>query len=152
MTSFLLNENNIVHYANTPSILHGYKNDNFHDIFLLFFLSNKDCCYKLEPPQRVPTIYVLRKNKKNITIFHLKIIILTAVKYSTISHGHVCVMLYIRMSEKSSKRIISLIKCVGELFRTLCTSRRRTVHASLWKHIMILVSGKSRLKTRGQLD
>ena len=29
---------------------------------------------------RVPTIYVLNENKKNITILHLKIIIFTAVK------------------------------------------------------------------------
>ena len=32
--------------------------------------------------ERVPTIYALCKNKKNITIFHLKIIIFTAVKKS----------------------------------------------------------------------
>ena len=29
---------------------------------------------------------------KSITIFHLKIIIFTAVKYHSILHGHVCVM------------------------------------------------------------
>ena len=29
---------------------------------------------------------------KNIIIFHLKIIIFTAVKYHSILHGHVCVM------------------------------------------------------------
>ena len=33
-----------------------------------------------EAVQRVPTINVLSKNKKNITFFHLKIIIFTAVK------------------------------------------------------------------------
>ena len=37
-------------------------------------------------------IYVLRKNKKNITIFHLKIIILKAVKYCCILHRRVIVM------------------------------------------------------------
>ena len=37
-------------------------------------------------------IYVLSKNKKNIRIFHLKIIIFIAVKYCRILHGHVCVM------------------------------------------------------------
>ena len=44
--------------------------------------------------KRVPTIYVLSKNKKNITIVHLKFIIFTAVKYCSIGilHGHVCVM------------------------------------------------------------
>ena len=37
-------------------------------------------------------IYVLCKIKKNITFFHLKITIFTAVKYCCILHGHVCVM------------------------------------------------------------
>ena len=37
---------------------------------------------------RVSTIYVLSKNKKNITIFHLTIIIFTAVKNHSILHGH----------------------------------------------------------------
>ena len=37
-------------------------------------------------------IYVLSKNKKTITIFHLKIIIFTAVKYCCILHGRVFVM------------------------------------------------------------
>ena len=32
------------------------------------------------------------KNKKNITTFHLKIVIFIAVKYCSILHGHVCVM------------------------------------------------------------
>ena len=42
-------------------------------IFFLFLLQNIDCGYSLEPPLRVPTIYVLSKNKKNIKIFQLKI-------------------------------------------------------------------------------
>ena len=41
---------------------------------------------------RVPTIYVLSKNKKIITIFHLQIIFFTAVQNCSILHGHVCVM------------------------------------------------------------
>ena len=41
---------------------------------------------------RVPTIYVLSKNKKNITIFHLKISIFTAVKNCSILHGRVFVI------------------------------------------------------------
>ena len=41
---------------------------------------------------RAPTINVLSKNKKNITIFHLKIIIFTAVKSSWLMHGRVFVM------------------------------------------------------------
>ena len=43
--------------------------------------------------RRVPTIYVLSKNTKNITIFHLKIIIFIAVKFCSILHGRVCVMM-----------------------------------------------------------
>ena len=39
----------------------------------------------------VRTIYVLSKNKKNITIFRLKIFIFSAVKYRSILHGYVCV-------------------------------------------------------------
>ena len=35
---------------------------------------------------------VLSKNKKTITIVHLKIIIFTAMKNRSISHGHVFVM------------------------------------------------------------
>ena len=39
-----------------------------------------------------PTINILSNNKKNITIFHLKIDIFTAIKYCCILYGHVCVM------------------------------------------------------------
>ena len=46
--------------------------------FFLFLLQNIDCGYSLE--QRVPSINVLSKNKKNIKKFHLKIIIFTAFK------------------------------------------------------------------------
>ena len=42
--------------------------------------------------KRVPTIYVLSKNKNIIKNFHLKIIFFTAVKYCCILHGRVCVM------------------------------------------------------------
>ena len=49
-------------------------------IFFLFLLQN--------------IINVLSKNKKNIIIFHLKIIIFSAMKYRCILHGHVCVMIY----------------------------------------------------------
>ena len=37
-------------------------------------------------------IYVLSNSKKNIKIFHLKIIVFTAVKYCSILHRRVCVM------------------------------------------------------------
>ena len=43
--------------------------------------------------ERVPIIYVFSKNKKNITIFHMKIIIFTVVKNLRIWHGHFCVIL-----------------------------------------------------------
>ena len=38
----------------------------------LFLLKNIDCGYSLEPPRRVPTIYVSSRNMKNIS-FYLKI-------------------------------------------------------------------------------
>ena len=41
---------------------------------------------------RVPTINVLSKNKKNITFFHLKILIFTALKTRSVLHGHDFVM------------------------------------------------------------
>ena len=64
--------------------------------FFLFLLQNIDCGYSLE---RVPTIHVLSKNKKkNITIFHLKIIIFAAVKNCCILHGRVFVMAMISLS------------------------------------------------------
>ena len=40
----------------------------------------------------VPTIYVLSKHKKNITLCHLKINIFTAVTYRNILYGRVTVM------------------------------------------------------------
>ena len=52
-------------------------------IFLIFALKHRLC---------VPMIYVLSKNKKNITIFHLKIIIFTAMKNRRILHRHVIVL------------------------------------------------------------
>ena len=37
-------------------------------IIFLIFVKNIDCGYSLEPPRRVPTIYVLSKYMKNIRI------------------------------------------------------------------------------------
>ena len=54
----------------------------------LFLLKNIDCGYSLEPP----TINVLSKNKKNITVLHMQILFFTAVKYHSILRGRVCVM------------------------------------------------------------
>ena len=58
----------ISHYANMSVqytvIFHGCKNDNFQmkkcNVFHIF-AQNIDCGYMLEPPHRVPTIYVLQQ-------------------------------------------------------------------------------------------
>ena len=47
--------------------------------FLIFALKHRLCEY-LRIASRVPTIYVLSKNKKNIKIFQRKNVIFTAVK------------------------------------------------------------------------
>ena len=57
--------------------------------FVSYFRYKTDCGYSLEP--RVPAINVLSKNKKNITTFHQKIFIFTAVKYYSILYGRVFV-------------------------------------------------------------
>ena len=56
-------------YLNILKILPP-KNENFQIIFFYIFhisAQNIDCGYSLEPPRRVrvPTIYVLSRNKKN---------------------------------------------------------------------------------------
>ena len=59
-------------------------------LFFLFLLKNIDCGYSLEPPrrgERVPTIYVLSKNKKNIKIFPVKVLIFTTKKFSVYCIG-----------------------------------------------------------------
>ena len=57
------------------------------------------------------TIYVLGKNKKYTTIFHLKIIIFTAVKYCSILHTcrHVCVMFNIYSSINLCKQTATTV-------------------------------------------
>ena len=45
--------------------------------------------------KRVPTIYVLSKNKKMSHFFHLKIQVFTSVKYCSILHGRVFVICHI---------------------------------------------------------
>ena len=63
-------------------------------IFLLFLLQNIDCGYSLAEAVLTCTHNLcFGQNKKNIRNFHLKIIIFTAVKYFSILHGHVCVMI-----------------------------------------------------------
>ena len=66
-------------------------------IFLIFALKHRYGC-SLEPPHwGVSNVYpqsVLSKNKKTITFFQLKIIVFTSVKYRSILHRHVCVMVF----------------------------------------------------------
>lgn len=50
---------------------------------------------------------------------------------------------YSRMSEKSSTKMMWPIKWGGERSSTECTVLRSTDHASLWKHIMTSVGGRS---------
>ena len=59
----------------------------------------------------VSTINVLSKNKKNITIFHLKIIFFTAVKNCSVLHGRVFVMQ-------------SIGSAAGHAFVVACVERR----------------------------
>ena len=61
------------YYHNTPMHytvnLNGCKSDNFlvenFRFFLLIFAQNINCGYTLEPPQRVPPIYVLEQKYEN---------------------------------------------------------------------------------------
>lgn len=46
------------------------------------------------------------------------------------------------MSEKSSTRMISRIRCSGDLSSMECTVRSKTDHASLWKHTITDVWGR----------
>ena len=71
---------------------------------------------------RVPTINVLSKSKKNnITMFHLKIIIFTAVIYCSILHGCVCVMLwgFFRRLRAANSTVRDPIRLKFELVRAL---------------------------------
>ena len=60
---------------------------NFLSKMYFFFV-----CFFLRRFPRILTINVLDKNKKNIKLFHLKIILFTAVKTCCILHGRVFVM------------------------------------------------------------
>ena len=67
--------------------------------FFLIFALNIDCGYSLELPQgggsnMYPQFMFKSKNKKNITIFHQKIIIFTALKNLSILHGHFIVLMF----------------------------------------------------------
>ena len=65
--------------------------------------------------EAMPTINVLSKNKKNIIIFHLKIIFFTAMKNHCILHGHVIVMLrgsYVGCSSCDINLCINLVSLI----------------------------------------
>ena len=55
------------------------------------------------------------------------------------------------MSEASSTSTISLSRCLGLLSMTECTVRNRIDQASLWKHMMTEVVGRSPRKRPGAL-
>ena len=57
-------------------------------IFLVFALGHGLWVLADRPFLCVPAICVLGGNLNNITFFHLKIILFTAVKYHSISHRH----------------------------------------------------------------
>ena len=62
-------------------------------IFFLIFAQNIDRGYTLEPVLTCTRdLCFEEKKKKNITIFHLKITIFTAVRNRSILHRHVIVM------------------------------------------------------------
>ena len=60
-------------------------------IFLIFALKHR-LWVLVRTASMLTTVNVLSKNKKNITISHLKIIFFTAVKNCSILHGRVFVM------------------------------------------------------------
>ena len=66
----------------------------FTGVYIIFLISaqNIDCGYSLEPPLRVPTIYVLSRNMKNIRVFYLKIFRFFGAKFSIYLNRQVFVM------------------------------------------------------------
>ena len=50
---------------------------------------------------------------------------------------------HLRISEKSSTKIISCMRCSGDLSNTECTVLSSTDQASLWKQIITAVGGRS---------
>ena len=74
-------------------------------LFFLFLLQNKDFGYSLEPP-RVPTIYFLSKNKKNIKIFSYEHFQFLQLKNLCILHGYVFVMSWFSQYKVQSEPIV----------------------------------------------
>ena len=80
----------VVHQDNTPvQVTPPYRGIRF---FLLIFALKHRFWVLVRTASRVPTFYVLSKNKKKVTFFHLKLQVFTAMKNCSILHGRVIVM------------------------------------------------------------
>ena len=71
----------------------------FTGVYIIFLISaqNIDCGYSLEPPHRVPTIYVLSRIKKNIRIFSSENFHFLVVKFSIYLNRRVFVMVRVNL-------------------------------------------------------
>ena len=92
-------------------------------IIFLFLLYNIDCYCG----SNVPTIYILSIFFLNITLYHLKIIIFTAVKNCSISYRRVNVMLsYTNESQEDKRvRLESRKNCAHFTF---CNNHNHSIH------------------------
>ena len=89
-----------VHYENTPmqytAIFHCCKIDNFQlksFDYVHIFAQNICCGYTVEPPQRVPTIYVLeQKLENNVNPCKLLFYCIKVGCRGYKTHGHVILM------------------------------------------------------------
>ena len=87
----------------------------FTGVYIIFLISAKniDCGYPLEPPHgglRVPTIYVLCRNMKNIRIFYLKILFFGGKMFSTVYLNRLVLIM--------GKYFHSHLKSASYLFKT----------------------------------
>ena len=91
-------------------------------LFFLFLLKHIDCGYSLEPPRRVPTIYVLSKNMKKYQSFLSEIFQFLLVKFS-----------------------IYLTRCVSVMLRVSshCSALERATGPSWGQHEVALISSLS---------
>ena len=106
--------------------------------YFLILLQNIDCGYSLELPHgssnEYPQSMFWSKNKKNIRIFHLKIIVFTAVKYCCILHGHVGVMNYFTAVKNCSILCTDFCKLKSSLrlikFKVFIPNKKCHIHAT----------------------
>ena len=83
----------------------------------------------------VPTIYVLRKNKKNIKKFQRKIFIFYNFKNLFILHGHVFVMSNRSVGTPEMQRIFVLIE------KLVCTMKKcMEVYIQKWSYLRYYLS------------